>query len=112
MLSLLVSYISLCTVPPVPPTLAIEVLSVKDTDDTRALTHIGSFVSINCKMTEAYTEGNLQVHWSADIGIRDIPTTRPSLTEAQLIIDNATSRAGGNGPAAPVLVRPVFLKIK
>ena len=77
-------------VPPVPPTLTIEVLNATATDGTRVLAHIGSFVSVACKMTEAYTEGNLQIHWSTDSQIGDISTIRPSEIELQLVIDNVT----------------------
>ena len=87
--------ISLCIiVPPVPPTLAIQVVNATATDDTRVLAHIGSLVSITCKMTEAYTQGNLQVHWSADTGI-NIPQTRLSLTEVNLNIDSAAREDDG-----------------
>ena len=84
-------------VPPVPPTLELEVLNATTTDGTRVFAHIGSFVSIACKMTEAYTEGNLQVHWSADsqIGQSDISVIRSSQIEAQLIIDNVTREVEG-----------------
>ena len=82
-------------VPPLLPTLAIEVLNATATDGTRVLAHIRSFVSIACKMTEAYTEGNLQIHWSTDSQISDISTIRPSQIELQLIIDNVTREHSG-----------------
>lgn len=87
--------ISLCIVPPVPPTLAIQVVNATATDGTRVLAHIGSLVSITCKMTAAYTEGNLQVHWSADTDISNIPQTRLSSTEVHLDIDSATREHEG-----------------
>ena len=79
--------ISLCLVPPVPPTLALRILNATAIDNTRVLAHVGSLLSISCEMTEAYTEGNLQVHWSAESGDIEIPTMKPSQTEVQLTID-------------------------
>ena len=72
---------------PVPPTLVLRILNATAIDNTRVLAHIGSLLSISCEMTEAYTEGNLQVRWLAESGISDIPTMRPSQTEVQLTID-------------------------
>ena len=74
-------------VTPVPPTLALQILNATAFDNTRVLVHIGSLLSISCEMTEAYTEGNLQVHWSAESGDIEIPTMKPSQTEVQLTID-------------------------
>ena len=45
-------------------------------------------------MTGAYTEGNLQVHWSADTQT-NVPQMRISATEVHLNIDNATGEDEG-----------------
>ena len=87
--------ISLYTVPPVPPVLELEVLSVTAADNARVLAHIGSRVSIACMMTEAYTDGNLQVHWSTDSQLSNLNTVKTSSIEVQLIIDDATTEHNG-----------------
>ena len=87
--------ISLYTVPPVPPVLELEVLSSTATDDARVLAHIGSHVSIACMMTEAYTDGNLQVHWSTDSQLSFLNTVKTSSTKVELIIDDATREHNG-----------------
>ena len=46
-------------------------------------------------MTGAYTEGNLQVHWSADTQTTNVPEMRISVTEVHLNIDNATGEDEG-----------------
>ena len=87
--------ISLYTVPPVPPVLELEVLSATAADDARVLAHIGSHVSIACMMTEAYTDGDLQVHWSTDSQLSNFNTVKTSSTEVELIIDDATREHNG-----------------
>ena len=98
-ITFIVIYISLCTVPPVPPRLELEVLSDTasddDIDDARVLAYVGSRVSIACIMIEVYTDGNLQVHWSTDNQLRDFSIMKPSTTEVQLIIDKATREHSG-----------------
>ena len=64
------------------------------TDGTCVLAHIGSLVSITCKMTGAYTEGNFKVHWSADTQT-NVPQMRISATEVHLNIDSATREDEG-----------------
>ena len=58
----------------------VEVLNSTAAKDTRILAHIGSPVVVACRMTEAYTGGNLQVYWStlttptANFSFRRSPT--------------------------------------
>ena len=73
-----------CVVPPVGPTLELEILNgtgnTSDEDVTRVLAVIGSRVAMSCKMTEAYTN-NLRMYWSSAFFVR------VSATEVHLVID-------------------------
>ena len=86
--------ISSCVDPPVAPRLMLEVLNSTATEDTRVLARIGSRVAISCRMTEAYTGGNLQVYWSSTTQTTDF-SVRQSLTEVHLIIDTVYRENAG-----------------
>ena len=72
----------------------LEVLNSTATEDTRILARIGSRVAISCRMTEAYTGGNLQVYWSFTTQTTNF-SVRQSLTEVHLIIDTVNRENGG-----------------
>ena len=86
--------ISSCVDPPVAPRLMLEVLNSTATEDTRILARIGSHVAISCRMTEAYTGGNLQVYWSSSTQTTDF-SFRQSQTEVRLIIDTVYKENAG-----------------
>ena len=75
------------------PTLELEILNgtgnTSDEDVTRVLAVIGSRVAISCKMTEAYTDGNLQVYWS------NVTFENVSFTEVHLVIDEVDRNDNG-----------------
>ena len=72
----------------------LEVLNATATDDARILAHIGSRVAISCRMTEAYTGGNLQVYWSTKTQTTNF-SVRQSQTEVHLIIDTVYRENAG-----------------
>ena len=72
----------------------LEVLNAAATDDARILARIGSRVTISCRMTEAYTGGDLQVYWSSTTQTTDF-SVRQSQTEVHLIIDTVYRENAG-----------------
>ena len=73
------------------PRLTLEVLDSTAVEDTRVLAHVGSYVSIVCRMTEAYTD-NLQVYWSF---LNEVSDTRTSTPEARLDINDVNEDNAG-----------------